>query len=88
MKIEKNELSIYDVESLHQEFLELFKQDEIVLDMQNVTKLDMSVIQLIFSLKKSCEEQTKSFKLTNASKDVTEILKSCSCDFLLGDEDE
>lgn len=88
MKIEKNELSIYDVESLHQDFLELFKQDKIVLDMENVSKLDMSVIQLFVSLQKSCIEQSKSFKLTNVSKDVEDILKSCSCDFLLGEEDE
>ena len=84
MKIEKDELTIYDVEALYQEFLELFKNDTAVIDMSNVKKVDMSITQLLVSLQKSCQETSKNFELLHINQEVTDILKSCACDFLLG----
>jgi anti-anti-sigma factor len=84
MNVEKDELNIYEVESLHQELLDEFKSDAIIIDMQKVNKIDMSVIQLLISTQKSCQENSKQFELKNVSSELSDIFKSCACDFLLG----
>ena len=88
MKIEKDELTIYDVEALYQDFLKLFKSDAAVIDMSCIQKIDMSVIQLLVSLQKSCADQSKNFELLHVNQGVNDILKSCACDFLLGENHE
>jgi len=88
MNIEKDELNIYEVEALHQELLNEFKNDSISIDMQKVNKIDMSIIQLFISSQKSCQENSKQFELKNVNSEVSNILKSCACDFLLGGANE
>ena len=88
MNIEKDELNIYEVEALHQELLDEFKSDSIIIDMQKVNKIDMSVIQLFISAQKSSQESSKQFELKNVSGEISDILKNCACDFLLGEADE
>lgn len=85
MIIKDNELSIYEVESLFQSILNEFDNGSVILDMKNVKKVDMSIIQLFISAKKSCLEDSKEFKLSNVSQGVSKILKNCSCEFLLGE---
>ncbi len=85
MIIEDNELSIYEVESLFQSILNEFDGGSVVLDMQNVKKVDMSIIQLFISVQKSCLEDSKEFKLNNVTSGVSKILINCSCEFLLGE---
>jgi len=88
MNVEKDELNIYEVEALHQELLNEFKSNSIIIDMQKVNKIDMSVIQLFVSAQKSCQEDSKQFELKNVSSEVSDILKNCACDFLLGGTNE
>lgn len=88
MFIEKDELNIYEVESLHQEILKEFDAGSICIDMKNVNKIDMSVIQLLVSARKSCQNYSKDFELKNVSSEVLEIIKSSACDSLLGVNNE
>jgi len=88
MKIEENELRIYEVEDLHEELLSEFDQTEISVDMSRVNKVDMSVIQLFVSMHKSCKKEDKSFKLLNVNEEVSTLFKSAACGFLLGANDE
>jgi len=84
MKIEKDELSIYEVESLYKDLLDEFKKDEVIIDMSSVNKIDMSIIQLFVSLQKSCQEITKHFELIHVNEELKEIFSNCASEFLLG----
>jgi len=84
MIIEKDELTIYDVETLHKELIKEFDNGAILVDMLNVHKIDMSVIQLFVSAQKSSLEASKSFALKNVDQEVANILKQTACEFLLG----
>ncbi len=88
IKIDKNELTIYEVESLYKDLLQELKNDDIIVDMSNVNKVDMSVIQLFISAKKSCFESSKNFQLTNVAEEVLKIFQSAGCKSLLGNENE
>jgi len=88
MKINIEELNIYEVESLHQMILKKFDAGDIVIDMESVNKIDMPVIQLLISTRNSCLESSKHFELKNVNTEVLIILKTCACDSLLGLENE
>jgi len=83
MKIEKDELSIYDVENLYKELLDEFKKADLVVDMANVKKIDMSIIQLFLSLQKSSLKELKKFELINVTPEVKQIMQHAACDSLL-----
>ncbi|WP_456323922.1 STAS domain-containing protein [Hydrogenimonas sp.] len=84
MIIEKDELTIYDVEALHKELITEFDKSAVLIDMINVNKIDMSVIQLFVSAQKSSHEASKSFELKNVSQEVSNTLNQTACEFLLG----
>lgn len=88
MIIEKDELTIYEVESLYQELLREFEGDLVSIDMKNVNKIDMSIIQLFVSTQKSCKESSKRFELKNLNQEVSDILKKSACEFLTGGDHE
>jgi len=83
MKIEQNELSIYEVENLHKELLQEFEKGDVVVDMSNVHKVDMSIIQLFLSLQNSTLKSSKSFELSNVGQEVKQILQNAGCASLL-----
>lgn len=83
MKIEKDELSIYEVENLHKELLKEFEKGDVVLDMANVNKVDMSIIQLFLSIQKSSLKSSNSFELSNVKQEVKQILQNAGCAHLL-----
>jgi len=83
MKFDTDELNIYEVESLHKSLLEEFANGDLFLDMQNVNKIDMSVIQLFISAQKTAQESSKKFELQNVNEEVAQIIKNSACDFLL-----
>lgn len=83
MKFDENELNIYEVESLHRLLLEEFKNGDLLLDMQNVNRVDMSVIQLFISAQKTARESSKKFSLINVNEELAQIIKNSACDFLL-----
>ncbi len=86
MQIKEEELTIYNVESLHKDLLDALKSGDLAIDMQNVKKIDMSVIQLFASAKKSCTRDRKSFTLQHVNEDVMKTLQNCACEFLVGDQ--
>ena len=79
LNIDKDELTIYEVESLHKDLLDVFKNGDVIVDMGVVNKIDMSVIQLFISTKKSCLESSKNFQLTNVNEEVSKIFQSAGC---------
>ncbi|ADN09030.1 STAS domain-containing protein [Sulfurimonas autotrophica] len=83
MKFNNNELNIYEVESLHKSLLEEFAKGDLLLDMQNVNRVDMSVIQLFISAQKTAGESSKKFALQNVNEELAQIIKNSACDFLL-----
>ena len=87
MVIEKNEVDIYDVEALYTQLLDEFKKGDIVIDMSNVNKVDMSVIQLFISAKKSSKESLKKFILQHVKPEIKNILERSACEFLIGAQD-
>ena len=88
MIIEEEELNIYEVESLHKKILKDFDSDAVLIDMKNVSKIDMSVIQLLVSTKKSCLSSSKKFELQNVNSEVLEIINSSACNLLAGGNNE
>jgi len=88
MKIDKNELNIYEVASLHQDILDEFKKGDVIIDMSNVKSIDLSIIQLFISAKKSCNDSTTKFMLTNISQELVDIFKSAKCESIIGESYE
>lgn len=82
MKLEQ-ELTIYEVETLHKTLVNLLNQGDVVLDASAVEKVDMSVIQLFIALKKSCNKENKKFELQNASQTLQTTLENSACTFLM-----
>ncbi len=83
MKFDKDELNIYEVEALHQSLLNAFTNDDLLLDMQNVNRVDMSVIQLFISVQETAKESSKKFALQNVNEELAQIIKNSACNFLL-----
>ncbi|MCD4668134.1 MAG: STAS domain-containing protein [Sulfurimonas sp.] len=85
-KLEYDKLTIYEVEELYTILLDLAqnKNDKLELDLQQVQKIDMTVIQLLISLQKTCEVDAIDFSLHNLSSEVVDTLHLCGCDTLLG----
>lgn len=70
MKIPFEELTIYEVEQFHQALLNELDTDDnssnsLILDFSQVKKIDLNTIQLILSLKKTCDEKSIEFQLSN-----------------------
>jgi len=84
MKTDKDELTIYEVESFHNELLDEFDKGDMSIDISSINKIDMSVIQLLLSAKKSCQEVGKAFKIIGANSEVNKIFQKSGCQSLLG----
>jgi len=84
IKTDKDELSIYEVESLHKDLLTELQNGNIIVDMSATNKVDMSVIQLFISSKRSCMEDSKTFELTNVNEELSKIFQNSGCESLLG----
>jgi len=79
MKIQTQELNIYNVDDLYNDLLSHLKSidgNEFILDFSDVDKVDLSAFQLLLSLKKSCELKNIDFKISNiSSKQVKQFFK-------------
>ena len=84
MKLNKEEIEIADVKSLHSALLrEVDNNQEVLIDMSNVKKIDMSIIQLLISVQLACKKKSKKFKLHNVNDRILHILQNAFCDFLI-----
>ena len=88
MKTERDELTIYEVESFHKELLEEFEKGDVSVDIGSLNKIDMSIIQLLLSAKKSCQKADKTFQIIGANSEVSKIFHDSGCQSLLGATDE
>ena len=67
--VENEQLTIYEIEKFYKKILQEFRENEAVeIDLSKVKKVDLSLIQLLLSLKKS--EKKVSLKLSNEVKDI------------------
>ena len=85
-KLKYDKLTIYEVEDLHKKILKDLKKEEgdLTLDFTSIQKIDMTAIQLLLSIKKTCESKSNKLILINLSDGIKETLKLSGCDLLLG----
>lgn len=85
MKIQSDTFTIYEVEDIQKEFTSLLLNDGVVqVDMADVSKIDMCAIQLLISLKKSCDEISKEFVLVNVNDEVMNSFEISGTGYILG----
>jgi len=84
MKLLNNNFTIYEVEELKNNFLELLNQEEIILDFENISKIDMSALQLIISFKKSCDDLNKTLEIVNIKEDILNSFEITGIAYYLG----
>ena len=88
MKVEQDELTIYEVEGFHKELLAEFDKGDLTIDMSNLNKIDMSIIQLLLSAKKSSQESSKAFEIVGVNSELRKIFQESGTEALLGVGDE
>jgi len=84
MFLQDENFTIYEVEALKDSFVSELSHSKVVVDMKNVSKIDMSAISLLLSLKKASLKEEKEFSLENCSDEIQMSLSICGCDSYLG----
>jgi anti-anti-sigma factor len=84
MKLESSSLSIYEVEELKAAFVDLLKEDNVLLDLQNVSKVDMCALQLLISLKRSAQDQGKELEIIHVHEEVSDACNLAGISHILG----
>ncbi len=85
MKLEALNFTIYDVENVQTDIMvEFSNNDKLEIDMQSVEKIDIAALQLLVSAKRSCQNEGKSFVLSNLSDEVTSAIRTCGLESELG----
>jgi len=84
MKLSNNSFTIYEVEDIKKDFLELLNDEKIVVDFENISKIDMSAIQLLISLKKSCDALNKEFEVVNIKEEIIDSFEITGTAQVLG----
>ena len=83
-KLEYDSLTIYVVEYLCKILLDMKEDESVELDLQDVQRIDMPVIQLFISTQKRCKENSVDFSLHNLSSEILDTLKLCGFETLFG----
>jgi len=88
--LEYERLTIYEVEALSKELNSYLDNAELTLDLdlKNVTKLDLSAIQLLLSTERTCSQNNIKFNLHGLNSTNKEALQLCGCAPFLGVADE
>lgn len=84
MKLQNNNFTIYEVEEIKKDFSQLLEKEKISIDLENVTKIDMSSIQLLLALKKSCDESNKEFEIKNIKEEILSSFEITGIAYVLG----
>lgn len=85
MKLENSNFTIYEVEDVKTIFeTVILENDKIIIDLENVSKIDMSAVQLLISLKQTCYKHNKSFQLVNVSDEIIQSLNISGTAYVLG----
>lgn len=89
-KISFEKLTINEVEALSETvkpFLASLSED-LVLDLSDVRKMDMSAIQLFLATQKSCKAQNYDLRLEGLDESLQKDINLCGCSRLLGTSHE
>lgn len=90
MKIEFEELSISEIEVFNEQIIKALEElegDQFVLDFYNVDRIELSVIQLLLSLKKYCDDSNINLVFENINANhLLESLKIYNLEKLFGVE--
>ena len=79
------ELTIYDAEKLQDVFIQAVKEQEnILLDMVKIDKIDMVGIQLLLSLVRSVKASIKTIKFININDTVLQQIEIANTQIALG----
>lgn len=84
MKLKNNNFTIYEVEEIKKDFIQLLEKDKVIVDLENITKIDMSAMQLLLALKKSCDESKKEFEVKNLKEEVLSSFEITGIAYVLG----
>ena len=84
MKLQNNNFTIYEVEEIKKDFSQLLEKEKISIDLENVTKINMSSIQLLLALKKSCDESNKEFEIKNIKEEILSSFEITGIAYVLG----
>lgn len=84
MKLSNNNFTIYETEEIKKDFIELLKEETIILDFENISKIDMSAIQLLISLKKNCDDLNKTFEIVNIKEEILNSFEITGTAYILG----
>lgn len=83
MFLVNDNFTVYEVQNLKDAFISELSNKKVVIDMQNIIKIDMSAISLLVSLKKTALQEQKEFSLENCSEEILMSLSICGCDSFL-----
>ena len=84
MKLSNNNFTIYETEEIKKDFIELLNEETVILDFDNISKIDMSAIQLLISLKKNCDDLNKTFEIVNIKEEILNSFEITGTAYILG----
>jgi len=84
MKLSNNNFTIYETEEIRKEFLKLINEETVILDFENISKIDMSAIQLLISLKMNCNDLNKTFEIVNIKEEILNSFEITGTAYILG----
>ena len=85
MKIEDDKFTILNIRDIYQVLLEQYNsKDDLELDFTNIDEIDISGIQLLLSLKQSCDKNNKQFKIINIKDEILYSLELIDTKTMLG----
>ncbi|MCX6051900.1 MAG: STAS domain-containing protein [Campylobacterales bacterium] len=81
MIFESDVLEVEEAQMIKDALMLCLKNEEptVKLDLRNINKIDLSVIQLFLSLQKSLHNQNRNMTLINCTNSVIEALELCGC---------
>jgi len=84
MIIEDDKITIHKIKNMYQEIYNEFNNnDKITINLKNVDEIDMSGLQLLVSLKKSCEKEDKKLYIENIKEDLLYSFELSGLDSIL-----
>lgn len=84
MILQGDKLTIRELKSTYNELLNVFEKNQsLEIDFKNIDEIDMGGIQLLISLKKTCNEQNKELKLLNIKDELLFAFEISSTDSIL-----
>jgi anti-anti-sigma factor len=85
MLIENDKITIHKIRDIYQNIKEKFDtSNNITIDMKNIDEIDLSGLQLLISLKKSCDKENKEFQLINIKDELLYSFELSGTDEILG----